>query len=121
MIPVMRPRLPTAEKLVPYIKRIDQSRIYANFGPPLAELEERSAGNLARSQTEVASTSNGTVAFIAALLTAGGPPGKKCLLPTWTFVASAAAIWAANRRPQLVDGSPDTWMLEPDETQGRNT
>jgi dTDP-4-amino-4,6-dideoxygalactose transaminase len=49
----------------------------------------------------------------AALLALGAKPGTRCLLPSWTFVASAAAVWAAHLRPHFVDVSPDTWMLDP--------
>ena len=43
-IPVMRPRLPTAERLVPYLKKIDAAQIYSNYGPPSALCAGGAAG-----------------------------------------------------------------------------
>ena len=40
-VPVLRPLLPTADRLVPYLRRIDATRIYTNFGPLACELERR--------------------------------------------------------------------------------
>ena len=37
----MRPLLPTAERIEPYLRRIDASRIYTNHGPLVCELECR--------------------------------------------------------------------------------
>ena len=32
-VPVMHPTLPPADRLLPYLQRIDAARIYSNFGP----------------------------------------------------------------------------------------
>ena len=42
-IPLMRPRLPDAERLLPYLREIDANRWYTNFGP----LEQRLTARLA--------------------------------------------------------------------------
>ena len=119
-IPVMRPRLPTAVQLMPYIQRIDEARFYSNHGPLLIEFEQRLASFFELQRAQVTTASNGTTALSAALLAVGAAPGKKCLVPSWTFVASAAAIWAANLEPHFVDVSADTWMLDVDELRKRN-
>ena len=36
-IPVLRPLLPDAKAIMPYIAKIDASRVYSNFGPLVAE------------------------------------------------------------------------------------
>ncbi len=33
MIPVLIPSLPETDAIVPYLRRIDQSHIYSNYGP----------------------------------------------------------------------------------------
>src|SRR3990172_5815553 len=43
IIPIMQPKLPIAQHLLPYLNRIDESRIYSNFGPLVIQLEERLA------------------------------------------------------------------------------
>jgi dTDP-4-amino-4,6-dideoxygalactose transaminase len=111
---VMRPQLPSARELLPYLERMDEARWYSNHGPLLRELEHRFAEHFGVSAGQLAIVANGTVALSAALLAAGAQPGAKCLLPSWTFVGSAAGIWAANMRPHFVDVSSDTWMLDPE-------
>lgn len=117
---MMRPQLPRAEQLVPYLERIDQARYYSNHGTLLREFEQRLAQHFGVDTGNVAVVANGTVALSAALLAAGAAPGTKCLVPSWTFVASASAIWAANMRPHFIDVSSDTWMLDPDAVKSRD-
>lgn len=116
----MRPLLPTADKLLPYLQRIDASRYYSNHGSLLRELEGRFAGFFGVAEGQSAVVANGTVALSAALVAAGAKPGQRCLLPSWTFVGSAAAAWAANLRPHFVDVDPHTWMLDPQKLMERS-
>jgi dTDP-4-amino-4,6-dideoxygalactose transaminase len=112
-IPVMRPHLPAADELLPYLRRIDEARYYTNHGTLLRDLESRLAAFYGVAASQIAVVANGTVALSAALLAVGARPGSKCLLPSWTFVGSAAAAWAANLRPHFVDVDEATWMLDP--------
>lgn len=109
----MRPQLPTAEQLLPYLQRIDEARYYSNHGQLLRELENHLAEHFGISPTQISVVANGTVALSAALIAARAPVGKKCLVPSWTFVASASAVWAANLEPHFVDVSEETWALDP--------
>jgi len=59
-IPVLRPKLPAAENLLPYLQRIDQSRIYSNQGPLSCELQQRLARMLDLPPAGVVLTSSGT-------------------------------------------------------------
>jgi dTDP-4-amino-4,6-dideoxygalactose transaminase len=118
-IPVMRPLLPTADDLLPYLRRIDEARYYTNHGSLLRELESRLAEFYGVIPSQIAVVANGTVALSAALLAVGAKPGTKCLLPSWTFVGSAAATWAANLRPHFVDVDEATWMLDPEALRRR--
>jgi len=119
-IPVMKPLLPTADKLAPYLRRIDASRYYSNHGPLLKEFEGRLAQHFCMTADHVMTVSNGTTALSAALLAVGAKAGCRCLVPSWTFVASAAAIWAANLKPHFVDVDEQTWMLNPEEIRRRS-
>ena len=117
-IPVMKPQLATASALQPYLQRIDEARYYSNHGPLVQEFEARLAAHFSVRPEQVMTAANGTTALSAALL-AASRPGKRCLLPSWTFVASAAAVWAANLQPHFVDVSADSWMLEPEALRDR--
>jgi hypothetical protein len=59
-IPIMRPRLPRAERLAIYLNKIDEARVYSNFGPLTASLEERIASHFRLSDGAVATVANGT-------------------------------------------------------------
>jgi hypothetical protein len=46
VIPVLRPKLPPADRLAFYLTAIDQSRLYSNCGPHARAFEERLASHL---------------------------------------------------------------------------
>jgi dTDP-4-amino-4,6-dideoxygalactose transaminase len=111
-IPIARPRLPTREAIAPYLDRIDAARWYANYGPLVTEFESRMATRLGGSAS-VVTVANGTVALTLALRAAGARAGALCLMPAWTFVASAHAAIEAGLTPYFVDVDLETWMLDP--------
>lgn len=112
-LPLRRSVLPTADRIQPYLERIDASLWYSNRGPLLLELEERLAEHIGRPRDEVTVLSNGTIALTLPLLTLDLPPGSKVLVPTFTFAASAVAIVDAGLTPVFVDVDPATWTLTP--------
>jgi dTDP-4-amino-4,6-dideoxygalactose transaminase len=116
-VPVLRPQLPQAEKLLPYLKRIDQSRTYANWGPLVCEFEARLAGHFALPSNSVVSASSGTSALVGAILASAGRAGPErplAIVPALTFVATAIAIEQCGYRPYVVDVDPATWLLQPE-------
>ena len=114
-IPILRPRLPDADALLPYLRRIDAARQYTNWGPLALEFEARIAAMLGCDADSVISTGSGTAALVGAMLaTAGRPPaGAAAIVPAFTFVATALAAEQAGYRPRLVDVAPVSWALEP--------
>lgn len=114
LIKVCEPRLPEADALTPYIRRIDEARFYTNFGPLVRELEERLAAHWSLPSDCAVTTSSGTMALVVALRASDAPAGSLCLMPSWTFPASAHAVMAAGLVPYFVDVSAESWALEPD-------
>jgi dTDP-4-amino-4,6-dideoxygalactose transaminase len=57
--------------------------------------------------------SSGTAALHLALLLAGVERGDEVLVPSFTFIASAAAVTYLGARPVFVDCSADSWNLDP--------
>ena len=57
--------------------------------------------------------SSGTAALHLSLLLAGVEPGDEVLVPSFTFIASAAAATYVGARPVFVDCSPESWNLDP--------
>jgi len=113
-VPVHRPRLPAAEALLPYLKRIDDARWYTNFGPLLGEFELRLAAHFDVPIDNVATMANGTLALTIALRASGASAGSRCLMPSWTFPASAGAALAAGLVPHFVDVDRGSWVLRPE-------
>ena len=110
-LPVAKPRLPLADEILPYLRRIDQSRWYSNGGPLVEEFEARLAVHAGGGA--VATVANATVGLALALLTYDLPPGSLCMVPAWTFAATGHAIQLAGLVPWIVDVDAASWALEP--------
>jgi dTDP-4-amino-4,6-dideoxygalactose transaminase len=113
-IPVLRPLLPRAEAYLALLREVDENRWYSNHGPLLRRFEGRIAAHFGIPAQGISAVANGTVALTAALHALGARPKQRCLLPSWTFIASAAAVLAAGLVPHFVDVDRDSWALDPD-------
>jgi dTDP-4-amino-4,6-dideoxygalactose transaminase len=114
-IPVARPKLPDAETLLPYLRRMDAARIYSNWGPLNAELESRLAERLDAPVVTVSTATAGLSCALRATLE-DKPMAQRqglCLMPAWTFVATAHAAMAAGLTPCFLDVDEQSWVLTP--------
>ena len=101
MINIMRPLLPTADKIYPYLRRIDSSHHYSNNGPLNQEYEQRLSEIY---NCYVVTTSSATSGLTAALLAVIKPTRNTSIaVPSWTFVASVSAIISAGFSPAICD------------------
>lgn len=110
---MLRPRLPVLSRLEPYIRRIDESRIYSNWGPLVTELERRLDEPLG---ARVVSASSGTSALVGACLAVAGRASAErpiAVLPAFTFVATAVAVAECGYEVYLADVDAATWALDP--------
>lgn len=110
--------MPSAESILPYMQRIDAKRWYSNFGPMLIELETRLAARFTR-PTLVCTAANGTQALTLALKALDVRPGGLCVMPSWTFVATAHAAIQAGLTPWFLDVDPETGVLDADHVRQR--
>lgn len=116
-VPVLRPRLPDADMLLPYLRRIDAARIYTNHGPLSSLFEKRLAEHWALPPDGVVCASSGTAALIGAIIGSAGRARKErpiAMVPAFTFVATAAAVQACGYDPYVVDVDADSWMIDPE-------
>ncbi|MDR3448914.1 MAG: DegT/DnrJ/EryC1/StrS family aminotransferase [Alphaproteobacteria bacterium] len=116
----MIPDLPSADELLPYLRRIDTARWYTNFGPLVCEFEEKlqaylsvkdpfpQAGPIAL--TTLASCHQALVIGMRLLRLR---PGATVLVPCVTFPSSAFAIEEAGATPLFADIDPVSWTLTP--------
>jgi dTDP-4-amino-4,6-dideoxygalactose transaminase len=84
----------------------------APVGPDLDAFEAELA---ARAGVEHAvALSSGTAALHLSLLLAGVGEGAEVLVPSFTFISTAAAVTYVGATPVFVDCSPSTWNIDPD-------
>jgi dTDP-4-amino-4,6-dideoxygalactose transaminase len=115
-IPVLRPKLPAADRIIDYLRRIDETRIYSNFGPLSNEFQRRMSKIFHVASENFVTASCGTTALIGAILATAGTATKSrpfSLLPSFTFAATAIAAERCGFRPYLADVDPISWMLNP--------
>lgn len=109
----MRPRLPDADALLPYLRQIDQAQIYSNNGPLLQRFARRMEAHFGVPEGCVLPVGSGTAGLTAALLSLGFARGGLCMVPDWTFPATLNAVFAAGLTPYLVDVDAASWSLTP--------
>lgn len=114
IIPVARPLLPLAARIVPYLDEIDSGRIYSNFGPLVLRLEERLCERFGLSDGSVTTVANGTLGLMLGLMSSNAEAGSLCIMPAWTFAATAEAAMAAGLKPYFVDVEENSWALSPE-------
>ena len=114
--PVLRPRLPTAERLLPYLRQIDANRIYTNFGPMALEFHRRLGEHFSFPREGIVTAASGTAALVGAILASVGRAGKDrpfALIPSFTFVATAAAVELCGYKVRLADVDAESFLLNP--------
>jgi dTDP-4-amino-4,6-dideoxygalactose transaminase len=114
-LPVLKPQLPRAASLLPYLEAIDARRWYSNAGPLVIQLEEQLSRKLGFGDGGVVTAANATVGITVALLARRVAAGSLCIVPSWTFVATPHAVRAAGLTPWFHDVDRRTWALNPDE------
>lgn len=115
-IPLLIPNMPVAERVLPYLKKIDENQWYTNFGPLNTEFERRLLADTAPKLTtgNITTVSNCTVGLELALQAFGLPQGARVLIPAITFVATATAISRVGMVPVIADVDPNSWVLTPE-------
>ncbi len=116
-IALLKPEMPTTDELVPWLRRIDENGIYANFGPLVRDLEQRMAIELTGpdgTAPAITTAANCTVGLQLALMASVDRPRVKVLVPSLTFPGTVSGILQAGFEPVLADVDAARWVLTPE-------
>lgn len=122
-IPLRKVILPELEETQKYLKEIDEAKIYSNYGPLVKKLEKRLAQLLHVSPQKVVAVANCTSGLTSLLIQIRNQAktssyartnNKICLMPSYTFVASAMSAILAGFRPVFLDVDDNSCSLTPE-------
>ena len=105
----MRPKLPSFENLSARFSKIEESRIYSNFGPQLRELEQRFALRYNVDASQVLVMANATLALEGLVRQSNQESWR---VPSWTFAATALAVSNAGRNFSFEDVEKESQVMK---------
>ena len=115
-IPLMVPSLPDASYLLPYLKQIDKSSHYTNFGPLVRKFEyklEAFQKQHLNQESYAITVSSATAGLFILLMAFELPARSRVMLPSFTFAGTASAVCAAGHIPVVTDVDRMSWLLTP--------
>jgi len=110
-VDLFKPSVPLLESFLDYLKGIDQAKMYSNFGPVHYRFKERLAIHFKTHISRLELFSSGTMALVAAMQNLKKKDRPYCLLPSWTFTATAQSVVAAGLTPIFLDVELDSMQL----------
>ncbi len=110
LLDVARHHGPILPELEAALVRVLRSGRYV-FGPECEELERRLAEYCGA--PHAVACASGSDALLLALMALDIGPGDEVLVPSYTFFATASAVWRLGARPVFVDIEPTAYTLDP--------
>jgi perosamine synthetase len=116
-IPIAEPSL--GEREVELVADAVRSGWVSSIGEYVTAFEDGLASRCGVAHAIV--TSNGTTALHLALAVAGVGPGDEVVVPSLTFVATAAAVRYVGASPVFAESDPAHWCVDPADVASRVT
>src|SRR5262245_35122527 len=110
LLDVNRAHAAQREEILAAIARVVDSGRFL-FGPDVAALEKSVAAICGT--THAVACASGSDALLLALLALDVGEGDEVIVPSFTFFATASAVWRLGARPVFVDIDPQTFNLDP--------
>ena len=107
---VHRGNAPLRDEILAAITRVVESGKFLH-GPDVAQLE-RTVAELCGVEHAIACAS-GSDAILLALMALDIGPGHEVIVPSFTFFATASAVWRVGARPVFADIDPRTFNIDP--------
>jgi perosamine synthetase len=116
-IPVAEPSI--GEREVELVADAVRSGWVSSIGEYVTAFEDELASRCG--VAHAIATSNGTTALHLALAVGGIGPEDEVIVPSLTFVATAAAVRYLGAAPVLADSDPAHWCVDPEDVESRIT
>jgi dTDP-4-amino-4,6-dideoxygalactose transaminase len=113
LLDVARHHGPILPDLEAALIRVLRSGRYV-FGPECEELERRLAEYCGA--PHAVACASGSDALLLALMALDVGPGDEVIVPSYTFFATASAVWRLGAKPVFVDIEPEHYTLDPVKT-----
>jgi len=117
-IPFLKPNLVRLEAYESYLREMEQSRLYSNYGPLNTRFEEQVLSTYFDSEGAVTTVHNATLGLILAMQVVKRPQGRYAVMPSFTFAATPLAAMWCGLTPYFVDVDPETWCTQPHHLEG---
>lgn len=103
-IPLIKPDLPRLDEIREPLEEILANGRITNFGKYMSQFEAETGAYLG---SETAAVSSGTAGLVFTLSALGIEPGRKVILPSFTFMATAQAVLYAGGVPVFAEVDDD--------------
>ena len=110
LLDVLRQNAPYRQAMLDAVASVVDSGRFL-YGAEVNSLEE-SIAELCQSQYAIGCAS-GSDALLLALMAGDVGPGDEVILPSFTFFATASAVWRLGAKPVFVDIERDTFNMSP--------
>ena len=113
-LPLMRPRVPSADELEPILEEMRETGYMSNFGPISRRFEKELAKRL--DVRHCLALSNLSTGLMYMPQVAGLSKGE-VIVPSFTFVATVHSMVLAGLTPVFADIDPETYCLDPESVE----
>src|SRR5262245_6125835 len=118
LLDIGRGNAPLREEILAAITRVVDSGKFLH-GPDVGQLE-RATAELCGVEHAIACAS-GSDALLLALMALDIGPSHEVIVPSFTFFATASAVWRVAARPVFVDIDPRTFNIDPNKIEAAVT
>jgi dTDP-4-amino-4,6-dideoxygalactose transaminase len=110
-IPFLRPNLVKKERFISNFEKIEQTRIYSNYGPLNNLFEERVITQMFDGTGSAVTVQNATIGLMLSISQSKRPKGKYAVMPSFTFAATPLAAEWCGLQPYFLDIEPENWQM----------